>query len=134
MVGAHQAQSINAVAAPWAMPASRAAPVLLPGGVALQALRVGLGRYWSRRTWFCSKPPEARITPRRACSCNSAPSRRTVTPLTRPLSVTRPQKSVLSHSGTSRSISERRSEATNELPRDARRSILLLRRHLKSSL
>ena len=41
---------------------------------------------------------------------------------------------LFSHSGTLRSINERRSEHTSELPRAARRSKRLLRRHLKSSL
>ncbi|MNH24206.1 hypothetical protein D3C79_841280 [compost metagenome] len=97
-------------------------------------MRVGCGKYCSRSAWFCSKPPEPRITPWRALRASSRPSRVTVTPVIRPFSLIRLAKSVFSHSGTLRSINERRSEATSELPKAARRSYLLLRRHLKSSL
>jgi hypothetical protein len=48
MVGAHQAWSVSAVAAPSLSPASSASPVLL-GGVALHWLAVGPGRKRSRK-------------------------------------------------------------------------------------
>src|SRR5690349_15360789 len=72
MVGPHQASSSRSVSAPTAIPASRPPPVL-DGAPVDQVEEVGAGRNFSRSSWLCSNPPDARITPRLARMVRDSP-------------------------------------------------------------
>ena len=122
IVGPHQASSSRCVAAPISCAACSRSPVF-PGQAADQSLRVGPGRYCSRNAWLCSKPPEARITPRRARTRRPAPPPPSpiTTPLTRPPSRCKALTGLLSHNATPRSSSERRRRPIRALPMTSRR-------------
>ena len=122
----HQPPSISRVAAPIAMAARCASPVLVPAA-ALQRASVGCGRYCSRICWLCSKPPAASTTARRARTTCVAPLRVIFAPVTRPASSV--SSSVIcdsSHSGMLRSCIDQRRRATPAQPQAMRRERLLV--------